>query len=248
MYTRCPACESVYELDAQLLAEAAGVVRCGNCGKTFNSLSSLFHEHPKAAEDPLNGGGMPPLLDYRAIMQPELPGVSLFDDAKLPEPGPSLSFPEAAAAGVAAPRWWALASLVLGIILLVQITLQAQYPASPVASLLAGGHKTVALAESDEAIQIVSRDMHRHPTLDDAIIVSATVRNPSSERLAWPVVEVRLYDPSQQVLGVRRLQPADYLQNADNVNLGMPTGLVVPVILEFVVGTTLPSGFDFRFY
>ena len=114
-----------------------------------------------------------------------------------PEPGPSLSFPEAVAAGAAAPRWWATASLVLGIILVVQITLQAQYPASPVASLLAGGQKPVALAESDESIQIVSRDMHRHPTLDDAIIVSATLRNPSSERLAWPVVEVRLYDPSQ---------------------------------------------------
>lgn len=248
MYTRCPACESVYELDAQLLAEAAGVVRCGNCGKTFNSLSSLFNEHPRAAEDPLNGGGMPPMLDYRAIMQPELPGVSLLDDQDLSEPGPSLSFPVAAPAGAATPRWWAVASLALGLILLVQIALQAQYPASPVASLLAGGQKTVTLADAGDAIQIVSRDMHRHPTLDDAIIVSATLRNPSSERLAWPVVEVRLYDPSQQVLGVRRLEPVDYLQNADNVNLGMPTGLIVPVIMEFVVGTTLPSGFDFRFY
>ncbi len=247
MYTRCPACESVYELDARLLAEAAGVVRCGNCGKTFNSLGSLFHEHPQADELPISGGGMPPMLDYRAITQPDLPGVDI-DEEPVPEPGPHLAFPDTTPANAAGSKWWPVAGLALAVILLAQIMLQAQYPASPVANLLDNGRAAVDLAAAGEAIQIVSRDMHRHPTLDDAIIVSASLRNPSSERLAWPVLEVRLYDPSQQILGVRRLEPSDYLQNADNVSLGMPAGQIAPVILEFVVGTTLPSGFDFRFY
>jgi predicted Zn finger-like uncharacterized protein len=253
MYTRCPGCQSVYELDAKRLAEAAGVVRCGHCGKTFNSLSSLFTEHPRMNDAPLSGTGMPPLLDYRAIVQPELPGVSLVDEPLDPvlEPtaasdnlGPTLNLPDIGEYAGPASSIWAVASLALTLALVVQLAFQ--WP--DLQSWLGGDADGGAAINPREAIQITSRDMHRHPSLDDAVIVSATLRNRSEERLAWPVLEVRLYDASQQILGVRRLQPEDYLVNPDNADIGMPSELIVPVIIEFVVGTTLPSGFDFRFY
>jgi len=257
MYTRCPGCQSVYELDAERLAEAAGVVRCGHCGKTFNSLSSLFSEHPRANDAPLSGAGMPPLLDYRAIVQPELPGVSLVDEPPEPEPdpsadrdgvGPTLNLPEIEDDASPASSIWVVASLTLTLALVTQLALQWADPSSGLRGWLDGDTDRAAAGNPREAIQITSRDMHRHPSLDDAVIVSATLRNRSQDRLAWPVLEVRLYDASQQVLGVRRLQPEDYLVNPDNADLGMPSELIVPVIIEFVVGTTLPSGFDFRFY
>ncbi|MEN1727201.1 MAG: DUF3426 domain-containing protein [Pseudomonadota bacterium] len=257
MYTRCPGCQAVYELNAERLAEAAGVVRCGHCGKTFNSLSLLFKEHPRADEAPLSGAGMPPVLDYREVVQPELPGVDLVDDLPIPglietpvepELGPELHLPEIQSRNQAGSPIWTVASLALMLGLLVQIGAQAGNPDSGLRQWLGNGEGTISSLDPREAIQITSRDMHRHPTLDDSVIVSATLRNRADERLAWPVLEVRLYDASQQVLGVRRLQPADYLVNPDNADLGMPTELIVPVIIEFVVGTTLPSGFDFRFY
>ncbi|OAB61729.1 hypothetical protein AY599_02440 [Leptolyngbya valderiana BDU 20041] len=259
MYTRCPGCQSVYELDAQRLAEAAGVVRCGHCGKTFNSLSSLFAEHPRAKDAPLTGAGMPPLLDYRAIVQPELPGVSLVDEPPdfehepepsedRDEPGPILDLPGIGEGGGPASSIWVVASLALSLILVTQLAFQWTDESSGLRSWIDGDVSSATAGNPREAIQITSRDMHRHPSLDDAVIVSATLRNRSEERLAWPVLEVRLYDASQQVLGVRRLQPEDYLVNPDNAELGMPSELIVPVIIEFVVGTTLPSGFDFRFF
>jgi predicted Zn finger-like uncharacterized protein len=257
MYTRCPGCQSVYELDAERLAEAAGVVRCGHCGKTFNSLSSLFSDHPRTDDAPLSGAGMPPLLDYRAIVQPELPGVSLVDEPPEPEPdpptegdslGPTLNLPDLRDEAGPASSIWVVASLALGLALVAQFAFQWSDSTSGLRTWLGGEAGRAAAGNPREAIQITSRDMHRHPSLDDAVIVSATLRNRSEERLAWPVLEVRLYDASQQILGVRRLQPEDYLVNPDNADLGMPSELIVPVIIEFVVGTTLPSGFDFRFY
>src|SRR5690606_11992798 len=79
MYTRCPACQAVYELQARLLAEAAGVLRCGNCGKTFNSLSELFEDHPAESAQPLRGQGMPPMLEQPAMIQTELLVDSLIE-------------------------------------------------------------------------------------------------------------------------------------------------------------------------
>jgi len=257
MFTRCPGCQSVYELDAARLAEAAGMVRCGHCGKTFNSLSALFEQHPDSSDEPLSGAGMPPILDYRAIIQPELPGVgdfaaSLLEDAgseqALAQRGPALDLPGLAGDDQGHSSLWRVASLTLGLLLVIQTVLIWNRPNSPLAQWLGETPGPTTPADVRQAIQITSRDMHRHPSLDDAVIISAMLRNTSAERLAWPVVEVRLYDASQQILGIRRLGPEMYLQNSDNVDLGMPNDLVIPVILEFVVGTTLPSGFDFRFY
>jgi predicted Zn finger-like uncharacterized protein len=259
VYTRCTSCQSVYELDAHRLAEAAGVVRCGHCGNTFNSLSSLFDSHPRADEAPLSSAGMPPMLDHRAIEQPELPGVN-FDDAPdgdidsfLPRPeaadsGPTLNLPGLETDPQRASALWGVASLALILVLVVQLGLLLGSADSGLQRWLQNASGPSATSNPLEAIQITSRDMHRHPSLDDAVIVSATLRNRSEDRLSWPVLEVRLYDASQQILGVRRLQPEDYLINPENAELGMPTDVIIPVIFEFVVGTTLPSGFDFRFF
>lgn len=248
MYSRCPSCESVYQLEAANLAEAAGVVRCGHCGKTFNALSHLFHSHPAPDQPSLKGSGMPPLLDQTTITQAELPGVELQAPDPV-EPGPLLEFsfnqpgPD--------PGWkarvWMLASLVLGAMLIGQLSLQWQDPQSPLSSWWRSDPASQQQLAAAELIQMISRDMHRHPSLDDAIVISATVRNPSEHTLAWPVLEVRLYDASQQVLGARQLTPGDYLVNDNVRERGMAPELVVPVILEFVVGTTEPSGFDLRF-
>jgi predicted Zn finger-like uncharacterized protein len=248
MYSRCPSCETVYQLEAANLAEAAGVVRCGHCGKTFNALSHLFHGHPAPDQPSIKGSGVPPLLDQATITQTELPGVSL-QAPDTTEPGPMLDFDFGQAGPM--PGWksraWMLASLSLAVLLMVQLVLQWNDPQSRLANWSSGDSAWQQQMDAAGLIQLISRDMHRHPSLDDAIVISATVRNPSEHTLAWPVLEVRLYDASQQVLGARQLTPTDYLLSDTMRERGMAPELVVPVILEFVVGTTEPSGFDLRF-
>lgn len=247
MFTRCPGCQSVFRLDASALAESAGIVRCGQCGKTFNALSHLYSEHPAGDQAPLVGSGIPPLLDEAAVEQPELPWSA--PETGLPAgPGPVLDFSDLDAPNQqASTHWiWKVATVGLAAILAIQIFIQLQTPGSVIDRLVGDGIGPGA--DPTGLIQVISRDMHRHPSLDDAVILSATLRNPSEHRLAWPVLEVRLYDPSQQVLGARRLEPEQYLDNFDAVDRGMAPGVVVPVVLEFVVGTTDPSGFDFRFH
>ncbi|TVQ41013.1 MAG: DUF3426 domain-containing protein [Wenzhouxiangella sp.] len=242
MYARCPACQSVYPLAASSLAEAAGTVRCGNCGKTFNALAELFEEHPAADQQPLSGGGIPPLLEKRSTVQPELPGVSLDNTPSME--APVLYFADSDGNGP--ERWpWVAATLALSLALAIQLFIYRGHPDFGLA--WPGQAEPLPVANADR-IQVLTRDLHRHPSLDDAIIISLTLGNPGTQTLAWPILEVRLFDPTQQVLGVRRLQPADYLDRPERIGQGMPPDLIVPVIVEFVVGSTEPSGFDFRFF
>jgi predicted Zn finger-like uncharacterized protein len=256
MYTRCPGCQAGYELTAALLAEASGVVRCGNCGKTFNTLSHLFNESPDEHAEPIRGGGMPPMLEHAELVQTELP-VAIEEETGLePDPDPpeaetdsdQVAFEWPEDRGWRAPeRLWPAVSAVLLVLLLAQSWLLWQTPGSPLARL-AGGEGGSEAVNPNEAIQIISRDMHPHPSLDDAMVVSANLRNTGQFTIAWPVMEVRFYDASQQLLGVRRLEPVEYLHDERRVDGGMAPGTIVPLIMEFVVGASEPAGFQIRFY
>ncbi len=252
MFTRCPGCQAVYELSAPILSEASGVVRCGNCGKTFNTLSHLFADHPDETAEPIRGGGMPPLLEHPERIQAELP-VS-FEAVDEPDrtgdgaadDGPLQPLP--ATTGGNAPSFvWPLATASLLVLLFAQTWLLWQTPGSPLPRW-AGADSTVHTINPNEAIQIVSRDLHRHPSLDDAVILSATLRNTEQFSMAYPVLEVRFYDASQQLLGARRLEPEQYLRDVSRLDSGMSPGTIVPLVMEFVVGSTEPTGFHIRFF
>ncbi len=256
MYTRCPACQAVYELQARLLAEAAGVVRCGNCGKTFNSLTELFENHPDDTLEPLRGQGMPPMLDQPAMVQTELLG----DDPAWAEPDLELEpasdelavLPlEPMEASHRPELWswfWPATSAVLLLVLLVQSGMIWNRPGSAFSNWLGASTQIAQTTDPNEVIQIVSRDLHPHPGLDDAVVISASLRNQSSSAVPFPIIEVRFYDASQQVLGVQRVTPEQYLDDPDRIGRGLAAGLLMPLLLEFVVGTSEPAGFQMRFF
>jgi len=248
MHTRCPGCQAGYELTARLLAEASGVVRCGNCGKTFNTLSHLFDESPGENAEPIRGGGMPPLLEHAELIQTELPVV--VEEEETPDPDevdePTVTLPAVRTRHAPGLLWPGISAVLLAL-LLVQTWVLWQTPGSPLARL-AGTDSISESINPNDVIQIISRDMHRHPSLDDAMVVSANLRNTGQFTIEWPVLEVRFYDASQQLLGVRRLEPAQYLHDERRIRDGMTPETIVPLIMEFVVGATEPSGFRMRFY
>lgn len=249
MYTRCPACEATYELQVQELVEAAGVVRCSNCGKTFNSLAFLFAQRPEQDRSPLRGGGMPPLLGHRVFLQQEIPGL---EDSPVPPARPKLASdgedevvpPDDFAAASTPSRSgpWVTAAAALLLVLAAQLIWLIDLPAqlSPVES-------QGPMAPQD-AITLVARDLHPHPSLSDAVIISATLRNRIDSPIALPILEVRLYDTSNQVLGARRFRPAEYLPTARREDRQLPPGRDLPIIFEVMVTGSMPAGFEFRYF
>lgn len=245
MHTRCPACDALYELSPEELAEAAGVVRCSNCGKTFNSLAQLFTDRPEAGEAPLRGKGMPPLLAHRVLLQPELPGVEVNDltpetmaQAAVEEhPQPS---ERASARGL---MWQGLAGA-LGLLAVAQSLWLVELPQRWLAF---DSHATASAAPA-EAIALIGRDLHAHPSREGAVVVSALLRNTSAQLIDFPLIELRLFDRSNQLLGVRRLQPEDYLPDPARAPSGFAPGASLPVIVELALIGSDPAGFELRFF
>ncbi len=251
MYTRCPDCEAVFELEARHLAQAAGVVRCGSCHKVFNALGQLFGRSPHSSETlPETSGGMPPVLDSA------VQGTLEFDDRSPDpeyEPAPKvvLDLPdyEPESASESGPwRWfWPGISAALLLALTVHWLFLPDNARQTVLGWIgAGGEQP--LGDPTEALLIVSRDMHPHPGLENALIISMTLSNPASQPVAYPLLEVRLYDASQQLVGVRRFEPDEYLSDQTEIDSGLRSGLLLPVLLEIASPGGQPEGFEIRFH
>lgn len=252
-YTRCEHCQAALPLEIEALAQAGGMVRCGGCGRTMNALASVYLDPPDGDVPPINSSGMPPMLPP-AVHQEQLPGAepesaprSQEADDDLPEdPGgpPILHLklePEPT------PGWariaWPLLTVVLTAGLALQLFGPERWRLDP-ATLGLGGEPPVAVSD---ALELVSRDMHPHPSLSDAIIVSAVIQNRDSRPVAWPTIEVRLLDASQQIVGQRRLEPGEYLDPRADLDAGFAPGTRLPLVLEMVVEGSQPAGFTLRF-
>lgn len=250
MYTRCPSCEAVFALSLEELAEAAGVVRCSNCGKSFNSLAQLFAVRPDAKSEPLRGQGMPPLLANRVLLQPSLPGL---DNEAVSETSPASQADEiepmlptesaSAGSSKSSSMLWPMLVGLLGVFALGQ----GFWLASDAAPGTERESGVTEQTHTSRAISLVGRDLHPHPSREDAVVINALLRNNSAGNVDFPLIELRLFDRSNQLLGVRRLQPNEYLPDPERALRGLGSGSSLPVIVEVAQTGSEPTGFELRF-
>jgi len=251
-FTRCEHCRAVLPLRYADLGQAGGMVRCGGCGRTLNALARLFPAFPDESSAPIAPSGMPPMLpphveqeqilDSGAPEEPaEVGAVAAADDDR----GPVLRLdlePEPA------PAWvrfiWPALTLLLAALLVVQLAGPERWRVDP-ATLGMGEARPVA---AEDAVQLVSRDMHAHPSLDDAFVISAVLVNRSARTVAWPNIELELFDASQQTVARRRLAPADYLSPDVERSRGFEPDVRLPLVLEMAVESSRPTGFSMTFY
>jgi len=258
VFTRCEHCRAVLPVGYEALGHAGGMVRCGSCGQTLNALAQLYPGYPDGSVEPISASGMPPMLQpivrqEQIVVSPTQPG----SDDKAAEisgemandtsdrRGPILRLdlePEPASAGMRL-LWPALA-----VLLAAALALQFAGPERwrlDLAVLGFGPDEPVAVAH---AVQVVSRDMHAHPSLDDALVISAVLVNRSARPVPWPSIELKLFDASQQTIGRRRIEPADYLAEDADLQRGFAPDLRLPVVLEMTVESSTPTGFSMSFH
>lgn len=60
MYTQCPECRTIFEIDEEALQASLGIVHCGKCAKRFDALRSLSDTLPAEPDATLGDGDAEP--------------------------------------------------------------------------------------------------------------------------------------------------------------------------------------------
>ena len=206
MFTRCPQCKTVHPLQAAQLSHAHGLVKCGQCGRSFSALNFLFDEWPAGeAYRPEKGArrGTPILGGERPVKPQE-------DEAETEDTASGRPWVSRLA--------WAGAATLLVLLTVANAswTFRDSLAGHPRigpwlerAGWLQGPQQ--GPVKAPQQLQLVSHDMHSHPTRAGILVLSMTIVNLAGKAQVYPVLEVTLLDAVNQPVARRRPQPADYL-------------------------------------
>lgn len=205
-----------------------------------------------------------PQIPPRADSLPPLPArfAARPPAAAAPAPAARVEYAQPRPAGAAAhgtrpsavrrrarPWLWALASLVMLILLTAQLayflrdTVVSQWPQSRPAfeALCAQAGCTLSLPRNLEALQIVGSDLRTEAR--DRLRLTLTLGNRAAAAQAWPVLVLTLTDQRNRPLARRSFAPSEYLDDPRRIESGIPPRSEQPLSLALTVRDLAPMGF-----
>jgi len=204
---------------------------------------------------------VPPQLVVPAL-RPQGPLQSLlFDpDERMRRPSPSRPATPAFARGTATAYrssrvWpWAVGSSVLALSLLAQIGYAERAPLLDDARLrpwLDQACSTLGcrlpLRHDPGKLALLSRDIRPHPSVPNALIISASLRNDAATTQAFPDVDIVLSDLDENRIAMRRFRPQEYLGDARTIAAGMAPGSTTALVFEVADPGKNAVAFEFKF-
>jgi hypothetical protein len=144
-------------------------------------------------------------------------------------PSPNFTKVAAPIARTKKPWLWIALAAVLALLLLLHIVVadRARLASDPtwrvrLESICAVLQCDLPVWHEPSAFNVTTRDIRPHPSVPNALLLSASFRNDAQFAQAWPQLEVALVDLEEQALGLRRFQVRDYLGKEPSSALIMP--------------------------
>ena len=259
MYTFCPNCFALYQLTAAQLGKAAGQTRCGECRQVYSAVDYIFDDLDVARE---------------ALELQQTSGTRKKSTANEPAASPKPSSAASGAQPANLPRhpaqplpdsWQHQAvsltdigsGLAIGFLLLLLGLQWVFFNRAELAAderwrpMLERGcsivHCEMPLRADVSRIDIINRDVRKHPTLEAVLLVNVAFQNRAEFTQPYPVLEVSFTDQSGSAIAMRRFSPAEYLGDAVDTAAGMASDTPVQVVLEVVDPGDAVVSFQFAF-
>jgi predicted Zn finger-like uncharacterized protein len=246
MYTFCPDCFAVHQLTAAHLSKAGGQTRCGECRQVYSAVDYLYDEltaartalelqrasgvkrQDTASDSPVAATSSKATTGVRPAALPFHPARPIPD---------SWQQPSVSLADIGSGVGIGFLLLLLGLqwVYFNRAGLAADERWRPTlergCSIV---HCDLPLRVDLSRIDIISRDVRKHPTVKDVLLVNVAFQNRAEFFQPYPLLEVNFTDKSGNSVAMRRFYPEEYLGAGVDMEAGMDTGSPVQAVLEVV--------------
>ncbi len=252
MFTRCPTCKTVHPLTAKTLSYRRGSVQCGQCSTKFSAVNCLFDQWPSGqAFSPATGKkAKAPIIG--AVSKSAATGKKP-EEKEVEEKEAEENETDAIEFDPQRQTWRMLtALLVVATIVNTGWTFREPMLQNPTVNNWFKHNgwlqdESEGLLKDPDQIQLISRDMHSHPTRSGILVLSLTFVNLAQRPQVFPTLEITLLDGSGQPIAQRHFQPTDYLRPGANTESGLATDVFLPVLLELGDPGQRAVGFEIQF-
>ncbi|OOG53926.1 hypothetical protein B0E47_12090 [Rhodanobacter sp. B05] len=103
------------------------------------------------------------------------------------------------------------------------------------------------LVAAPAELRLLASNVQAHPSVPNALMISASVRNDADFTQPYPVLTITLSDAQGQRLAMRRLQPQEYLDDGAILRRGLAPGASAVLLLEVEDPGDKAVAFEFGF-
>jgi hypothetical protein len=247
MVVTCPHCKILIDTDQAAYVDD-DLILCEHCGNEF-----------MAPPDPRRTAAAPPAPAAVPEPPPAPPRIVISADEMPGHPPIEHSGKRGAHAAhtvsAVATFSWSLGILVLLVLLAGQFgyfmrdDLARYPPLRPwIEKLCAYAGCRVPLLHAPGQMRVLARDVRRHPTAADGLLVSVTFSNQASYRQAYPLIQLTFLDMRDRIAARRSFAPEDYLSRDADIAAGIPAGAAVQATIEIVDPGANAVNFTLEFY
>lgn len=97
-------------------------------------------------------------------------------------------------------------------------------------------------------LEVRERDLSPHPTVQNALLVKATLVNKAPFTQPYPILQLTFTDANGTSAVTRDFQAAEYLNPGTDFKQGMSPAATVPILMELSVPSFNPSAWDVALY
>jgi len=256
MFTFCPDCATVFTVKADHLHAADGLVRCGSCNHVFSAVNYLFEEvggARDAAAELRASRELDEVADAGTVEGESLAWQMAVDTgspgpAAMPaEPGPatvSVTNQRLPGSWQQRPFTWhdVVSGAGIGLLILLLGIQWLYYNRNMLANdadwrptlerICAYLPCNLPLQTDLAQIELLERDVRKHPRADTALLINATLANHASHAQPYPVFSVSFSNLAGKPVAMRHFRPAEYLGDDAAISAGMAPGARVSTVLE----------------
>jgi predicted Zn finger-like uncharacterized protein len=270
MYTFCPSCSTVFAVNAEHLLAAGGRVRCGNCGLVFRAFDYVYEELD-VAQSALADHRARQVEQVDQVEEEDevsaQPGKEeaesqATDDRDIVNDVIAVGYPLSREYSATWPtqhnlRRTVAKGMVIAVLLLLlgvqwvyfnRNVLAAQHNWRPgLQTLCAVLHCDLPLQVDRSRIELLNRDVRKHPRVASALLINAILVNRAAFPQPYPTLEVTFSNSSGTPVAARRFSPAEYLGGHVDLKAGMPVDVPLQVVLEIKDPGDDAVSFQFEF-
>jgi hypothetical protein len=96
-------------------------------------------------------------------------------------------------------------------------------------------------------LEIINRDVRKHPRVDAALLINASIANRAGFAQPYPVFELSFSDLAGKPVAMRRFLPREYLGAGIDTAVGMAPDVPVQIVLEILDPGDDAVSFQFGF-
>jgi predicted Zn finger-like uncharacterized protein len=251
METSCHHCQSRFRISQSQLQQAFGKVRCGECGMTFNALSSIKTYEGKLPQNYQT----PEVIPNR----PRLSDERLNQNSEEANEKSELSLHEAMYGGDDrsfrhfSPLLWAIGILLLFTVGIAQTIYYQRYSLidkprfqQQVLNLCQFLPCSNESFSSKREIKLLERNVFTHPVENNALMIGGAFVNQAPFNQKLPELVVSLFDLNGALIANRSFKAAEYLPQSSSETV-MKSGKPIQFRLEIIDPGTTALTYEFEF-